>query len=130
MRLIGSGSSALNVKTYNEWFDLTNYKLLERYGMTEIGMAISNPHIESNDFKKTAGCVGRPCFNCKIRLADQNGKILIESDQYNDSFSQDQTEIFGELQVKGPILFKEYFNKKKQTNDSFTEDGWFKTGLL
>ena len=61
--------------------NLTNYKLLERYGMTEIGMAISNPYIESNDFKRTAGGVGRPCFNCKVRIADQNDNILIESDQ-------------------------------------------------
>ncbi len=60
----------MNFKTYNEWFDLTNYKLLERYGMTEIGMTISNPYIESNDFKRTAGCVGMPCFNCKLRIAD------------------------------------------------------------
>jgi len=130
MRIIGSGSSALNVKTYNEWFDLTNYKLLERYGMTEIGMAISNPYIESNDFKRTAGCVGRPCFNCKVRIADQNDNILIESDEMNDKFSKNQTEIFGELQISGPILFKEYFNKKKQTDDSFTQDGWFKTGIV
>ena len=48
----------------------------------------------------------------------------------NDKFSKNQTEIFGELQISGPILFKEYFNKKQQTHDSFTQDGWFKTGII
>ena len=110
--------------------NLTNYKLLERYGMTEIGMAISKPYIESNDFKRTAGCVDKPFFNCKVWIADQNDNIMIESDQMNDKFSKNQTEIFGELQISGPILFKEYFNKKQQTHDSFTQDGWIKTGII
>lgn len=130
MRLIGSGSAPLNVKTYNEWYDLTNYKLLERYGMTEIGMALSNPYIETNDFKKSAGVVGRPCCNCLVRIENANGQVLVESDELNDKFhvDKDKTELFGELQIKGPIVFKEYYKKKEQTEVSFTSDGWFKTG--
>ena len=42
MKFIGSGSAPLSVKTYNDWYDLTHYKILERYGMTEIGMALSS----------------------------------------------------------------------------------------
>ena len=128
MRIIGSGSAANNVKTYNEWFDLTNYKLLERYGMTEIGMAISNPYMESNVFKREAGCVGRPCTNCQVRIVNNDGHVLIESDETIDNIYSQNDDIFGELQINGPILFKEYFNKKEQTNLSFTQDGWFKTG--
>ena len=127
MRIIGSGSAALNVKTYNEWFNLTNYKLLERYGMTEIGMAISNPYLETFDFKREAGAVGRPCVNCKARIVDQNEKVLIESDETNDIIETND-DIFGELQINGQILFSEYFNKVEQTKESFTKDGWFKTG--
>jgi malonyl-CoA/methylmalonyl-CoA synthetase len=128
MRIIGSGSAALNIKTYNEWFELTNYKLLERYGMTEIGMALSNPYRESNLFKREAGCVGRPCTNCKVRIVNNEGNVLIESDETTDNIYSDSDDIFGELQINGPILFKEYFNKTEQTNLSFTPDGWFKTG--
>ena len=128
IRIIGSGSAALTAKIYNEWFSLTNYKLLERYGMTEIGMALSNPYAETNDFKREAGCVGRPCFNCKARIVDSDGSVLIESDEINDKIYNNNEEIFGELQINGPILFKEYFNKKEQTSNSLTQDGWFKTG--
>lgn len=55
MRIIGSGSAPLNVKTYNDWFSLTNYRLLERYGMTEIGMALTNPYTETSEKKRIGG---------------------------------------------------------------------------
>ena len=55
LRLVGSGSAPLNVKTYNEWFELTNFKILERYGMTEVGMALSNPLIETENCQRIAG---------------------------------------------------------------------------
>ena len=55
MRIIGSGSAPLNVKTYNDWFSLTNYRLLERYGMTEIGMALTNPYVETSETKRIGG---------------------------------------------------------------------------
>ena len=55
LRLVGSGSAPLNVKTYNEWFELTNFKILERYGMTEVGMALSNPLIETESCQRIAG---------------------------------------------------------------------------
>ena len=55
MRIIGSGSAPLNVKTYNDWLSLTNYRLLERYGMTEIGMALTNPYTETSEKKRIGG---------------------------------------------------------------------------
>lgn len=55
MRFIGSGSAPLNVKTYNDWFSLTNYKILERYGMTEIGMVLTNPYVETDSAQRIAG---------------------------------------------------------------------------
>ena len=55
MRFIGSGSAPLNVKTYNDWFSLTNYKILERYGMTEIGMVLTNPYFETTSSQRIAG---------------------------------------------------------------------------
>lgn len=62
-----------------------------------------------------------------------NNKVQIESEKDEDVFYDkaliDKSDIFGELQVAGPIVFKEYYNKQEQTLKSFTEDGWFKTGI-
>jgi len=133
MRIIGSGSAPLNVKTYDDWFQLTNYKILERYGMTEVGMALTNPFIETECCKRIAGTVGRPVGDIQVRLVDEmNSKVQVISDAYGDVFDQalnsEKSQIFGELQIKGPIVFREYLNKPERTRESFTEDGWFKTG--
>lgn len=133
LRIIGSGSAPLNVKTYNDWFELTDYKILERYGMTEIGMALTNPFIETKHSRIVAGTVGRPVGEIKVRLFDEiSSRIQVVSDAENDFFHnqalESERQIFGELQVSGPIVFREYLNKNEQTRDCFTEDGWFKTG--
>ncbi len=130
MRLIGSGSAPLNIKTYEDWFKLTNYKILERYGMTEIGMALSTPYIENEKTKRLAGYVGKPYGRVQTRIVNQeSNRVLVESDWKKDEvFAKEDEEIFGELQIKGPTVFKEYFNQPEQTKKSFTDDGWFKTG--
>lgn len=132
MKLIGSGSAPLSVKTFNDWYELTNYNMVERYGMTEIGMALSTPLIETVNFKRVGGTVGRPCGSVGVRIYDSvNDKVLIESSLTNDvhlNDSDQRDEIFGELQINGPTVFREYLNKPEQTKESFTEDGWFKTG--
>ncbi len=132
MRFIGSGSAPLSVKTYNDWFNLTHYSIVERYGMSEIGMGLSNPYIDTNDFKRMAGHVGRPFAQVKCRIFDlSTNKILVESDsKTNKIIEQNNKELFGELQIKGPNVFKEYHNNTQVTKNSFTSDGWFKTGLF
>ena len=81
-----------------------------------------------------AGTVGRPCGHARVRLVESNSDlVLLESDSKKDTFFNDAFQkemIYGELQVAGPIVFKEYFNKEEQTKESFTDDGWFKTGLF
>jgi malonyl-CoA/methylmalonyl-CoA synthetase len=129
-RLIASGSAPLSVKTYDDWLKLTNYELIERYGMTEIGMALSNPYGNTQG-KILRGNVGRPVGKGKCRLMDVENRVLIESDKTNDRVNKSVTgenSIFGELQIKGPMVFKEYLGKPKETKESFTDDGWFKTG--
>lgn len=129
MKFIGSGSAPLNVKTFNEWSDLTEYPMVERYGMTEIGMALSTPLIEKENFRRIGGTVGRPCGDVRVRIYDNvKNKILIESSCENNSFASESDDIFGELQINGPTVFKEYFNFPQLTKESFSEDGWFKTG--
>ena len=136
IRLIVSGSAPLNVKTHNEWLDLTGYPILERYGMTEIGLGLSNPYVETETSKRTAGAVGRPYGNTLVRIVephdDKSDKdhVLIESSNERDTFFKNSSDssIFGELQIKGDMVFKYYHEKPEQTKETFSDDGWFKTG--
>lgn len=111
MRLMVSGSAALPASVHEEWTSLTGQALLERYGMTEIGMALSNPYTG----ERRPGAVGQPLPNVDIRLKSENGE-LIKTDG-----------MAGEIQVQGPCVFLEYWNKPDATTDSF-DDGWFRTG--
>ena len=110
-RLMVSGSAALPVSVMEKWKEISGHYLLERYGMTEIGMAISNPY----EGTRKAGYIGKPLPKVSVRLVDEEDK-LVELGQP------------GEIQIKGPSVFKEYWGKAEATAKSFTEDGWFKTG--
>lgn len=110
-RLMISGSAALPVSVMKKWKEISGHYLLERYGMTEIGMAISNPY----DGERRAGYIGQPLPNVQIRTVDEQNVIM-------------QDGMPGEIHVKGPCVFKEYWGKAEATAKSFTEDGWFMTG--
>lgn len=110
-RLMVSGSAALPVSTLEKWRGITGQTLLERYGMTEMGMAISNPYLG----ERRPGYIGQPLPNVKVRLVDEKNQLVNPGTP-------------GEIQVKGPNVFKEYWNRPDATQDTFTEDGWFKTG--
>ena len=111
MRLMVSGSAALPASVHEQWTQLTSQKLLERYGMTEIGMALSNPL----QGERRPGAVGAPLPGVTIRLISEAGE-LIEGE--NEP---------GEIQVRGPAVFSEYWDKPDVTRESFV-DGWFRTG--
>jgi malonyl-CoA/methylmalonyl-CoA synthetase len=110
-RLMVCGSAALPVSVMDKWVQISGHKLLERYGMTELGMAISNPY--HGDRK--AGYVGIPLPGVQIKLADEN-------------FVQVEDQMPGEILVKGANVFKEYWQRPEATQATFTNDGWFKTG--
>lgn len=99
VRLMMSGSAALPVRTLERWRDITGHTLLERYGMTELGMALSNPL----HGKRRPGFVGAPLPGVEVRLAD------------------------GEIEVRGPGVFLEYWRRPDETRAAF-RDGWFRTG--
>lgn len=110
-RLMISGSAALPVSVMERWKTISEHSLLERYGMTEIGMAFSNPY----DGPRVPGHVGYPLPGVQVRLADEQDNVI------------PGTEI-GEIQVKGANVFSEYWQKPESTAESFTKDGFFKTG--
>ncbi len=111
LRLMISGSAALPEAVLKRWQEISGHILLERYGMTETGMILSNP-LHGN---RKAGFVGKPLPNVQVRLIDENGQIIIE------------TEKAGEIQVKSPSVFREYWRKPEETAKSFAEN-WFLTG--
>lgn len=111
MRLNISGSAACPVKLYNQWQELTSQVLLERYGMTEIGMGISNPY----DGERRAGAVGIALPGVDAQLFDETHNII------------DAEDVPGEIRIRGDNVFLEYWDNPAATEESF-RDGWFCTG--
>ena len=111
MRLIMSGSAALASEIHKKWKNLTGQELLERYGMTEVGMALSN----KIDGERRPGSVGIPLPGVEIKLEDDEGKIITDEGEA------------GQVMIRGPQVFLEYINLSEKTKDSFKE-GWFLTG--
>ncbi len=111
MRLMVSGSAALPASVHQKWTQLTGQELLERYGMTEIGMALSNPYVG----ERRPGSVGIPLPAVQVRLKSDTGVVVAHEDEP------------GEIQVQGPSVFLEYWRRPEATAESF-DDGWFRTG--
>jgi malonyl-CoA/methylmalonyl-CoA synthetase len=111
MRLNVSGSAACPVTVFHQWQKLTGQILLERYGMTEIGMALSNPY----HGERRAGYVGQPLPGVTVQLFDESETAIA------------QEGIAGEIRVRGNNVFLEYWGNEKATRESFV-DGWFCTG--
>jgi len=109
-RLMISGSAALPVTVMERWKEISGHVLLERYGMTEIGMAISNPYRG----ERLAGYVGLVLPGVSVRLASEEDKEVLSEP--------------GEIQIKGKNVFVGYWQRAEETKKSFTPDGWFKTG--
>ncbi len=110
LRLMMSGSAALPVRTLERWREITGHTLLERYGMTEIGMGLSNPlHGE-----RRPGFVGMPLPGVSARVVDESGNVVAPGES-------------GELEIRGAGVFLEYWNRPDETRAAFRE-GWFRTG--
>ena len=110
LRLMVSGSAALPVPLLERWRAITGHTLLERYGMTEIGMALSNPL----DGERRAGTVGQTLPGTLVRLVDDVGRPVTPGTP-------------GEIEVQGPQVFREYWDRADETARAFRE-GWFRTG--
>jgi len=110
MRLFTAGSAPLLEDTFNEFTARTGHVILERYGMSEAGMITSNPY----DGNRIAGSVGFPLDN-DVRIADEEGNIVADGE-------------IGILEIKGPNVFKGYWQMPEKTAAEFRPDGYFITG--
>jgi malonyl-CoA/methylmalonyl-CoA synthetase len=110
LRLMVSGSAALPVSTLARWQEISGHTLLERYGMTEIGMALSNP-LRS---ERVPGSVGTPLPGVEVRLVEEHGNPVAPGTP-------------GGIEVRGPAVFAEYWARPDATRDAF-RGGWFITG--
>ncbi|RKP06927.1 hypothetical protein THASP1DRAFT_31261 [Thamnocephalis sphaerospora] len=115
MRAMISGSSALPVSVRERWRAATGATILERYGMTETGMIVGGSLDDPQ--KRVLGCVGWPFPSVEVRLCAEDGQNV-----------WGRPGIAGEVQVRGPALFKEYWKRPDATAEAFTTDGWFRTG--
>jgi malonyl-CoA/methylmalonyl-CoA synthetase len=101
LRLCVSGSAPLPASLHTELEDRSGQRVLERYGMTETVMLVSNPH----DQERRPGTVGFPLPGVELRLDGDPGEVL----------------------VRGPNVFGGYWRQPDATAEAF-EDGWFRTG--
>lgn len=110
LRLVTSGSAALPATLGERWRSLTGQYPLERYGMTEIGIVLSNPA----DGERRPGSVGVPLPGVELCITDEHGEPVRENEP-------------GEIRVRAPTVFEGYDGDEDATAAAF-RDGWFLTG--
>ena len=110
LRLMMCGSAALPVSLLEQWREISGHVLLERYGMTETGMILSNPL----NGARQPGHVGLPLPGVHVRLLAEDGSDVADGTA-------------GEIHVKGENVFLEYWRRPEETRDAYV-DGWFRTG--
>ncbi|SLN53683.1 Long-chain-fatty-acid--CoA ligase [Roseovarius litorisediminis] len=114
MRLFVSGSAPLLAETHIQFEKRTGHRILERYGMTETNMNTSNPY----EGERRAGTVGFPLSGIEVRITDSSsGEILPQGD-------------IGQIEVRGPNVFKGYWQMPEKTAEELRENGFFITGDL
>lgn len=114
MRLFISGSAPLLADTHRDWSARTGHAILERYGMTETNMNTSNPY----DGDRVAGTVGLPLPGVAARVVNPETGEGLPPDE------------IGMIEVKGPNVFKGYWQNPEKTAAEFRADGFFITGDL
>jgi malonyl-CoA/methylmalonyl-CoA synthetase len=112
MRLFVSGSAPLPAQVLEEFRELFGHTILERYGMSETIMNISNPY----EGERRPGTVGFPLPGVSVRLLNHELQPVSEGET-------------GEVYLRGPNVFGGYWKREDATRDAFV-DGYFKTGDL
>ncbi|TCO70817.1 malonate--CoA ligase [Rhodovulum euryhalinum] len=113
-RLFVSGSAPLLADTHRDFEARTGHRILERYGMTETNMNTSNPY----EGERIAGTVGLPLPGVELKICDpETGADLPRGE-------------IGQIEVRGPNVFKGYWQMPEKTREELREDGFFLTGDL
>ncbi len=112
MRLFVSGSAPLSPVVLDRFEALFHHRILERYGMSETLMNLSNPYVG----ERRSGTVGLPLPGVSVRLLDSSGKPMPDGET-------------GEIYLRGPNVFEGYWRRENATRDAFV-DGFFRTGDL
>ncbi|MFN3376479.1 MAG: malonate--CoA ligase [Burkholderiaceae bacterium] len=119
MRLFIAGSAPLLIETFKEWQERTGHTILERYGMSETIMLTSNPYAadprHGGQAERRGGTVGFALPGVDLRVVGEGGAALPVGE-------------IGDIQVRGPNVFKGYWRMPEKTAEEFTADGFFKTG--
>lgn len=111
MRLFISGSAPLLNDTFHAFTHKTGMRILERYGMSETTMLVSNPYAG----ERRAGTVGFALDGVELKIIDEQGALC-------------KTGEIGDIQVRGPNVFQGYWRMPEKTAEEFTADGFFRTG--
>ncbi|KAJ9151807.1 hypothetical protein NKR23_g2736 [Pleurostoma richardsiae] len=129
LRLGISGSAALPAPIKKAWSLLSRGNvLLERYGMTEVGMALS---CGLDPADRVDGSVGWPLPSVEARLVDvDTGAVVLPGEECDPATGRERA---GEIQLRGPTIFREYWRNPQATAAEFVDGGdgggkWFKTG--
>ncbi len=111
IRLFVSGSAPLLTETFEQFAATTGHTILERYGMSETAMLTSNPY----NGERRAGTVGPALPGVSVRVVNSAGEDCASGE-------------IGDILVKGPNIFKGYWQMPEKTAEEFTADGYFRTG--
>ena len=114
MRLLTSGSAPLPARAHAALEARFGHRVLERYGMTEVGIVLSNPYAPAS--ARTPGAVGFPLPGVTVRVCDPEGRTLPDG-------------AVGELRIRGPGVIREYLGRPEQTAEAIV-DGWMRSGDL
>lgn len=111
MRVQISGSAALPGHVHGRWAGIAGHAILERYGLTETGMVLTNP-LHGH---RPEGFVGFPFPGVRVRLRGDGGQEALPGEE-------------GSIEVRGPGVFSEYWRRPDETAAAFRSDGWLRTG--
>jgi malonyl-CoA/methylmalonyl-CoA synthetase len=114
LRLFVSGSAPLSPQLFADFERVFGQRILERYGMTETIMNLTNPY----EGERRPGTVGGPFPGQEARVVDVRTRQPLPPGE------------IGEIEVRGPHVFAGYWNRPDATTEAFSPDGWFKTGDL
>jgi malonyl-CoA/methylmalonyl-CoA synthetase len=114
LRLFVSGSAPLSPQIFTDFARVFGQTILERYGMTETIMNLTNPYAG----ERRAGTVGGPFPGQETRVVDSRTRQPLPADE------------IGEIEVRGPHVFSGYWQRPDATAEAFSADGWFQTGDL